>query len=267
MHRLRTIKPMAESSATLVSEFSANVNSLMSEIMDNLGQSKENEQLFFLLFSEIITPKFNGEARRQWEKLTTNDEDEFDPLGHSLTLKDLRGVMERTKNKLRHREFSKVFNPTQEKTNAKKEAEKKAKEAEKLKRETQDVYSFGTHMAPTVQKDPEEGDPCPVPNCSKVLKKGKGNHLYITRCPEMKKQTPESLLKWFSTSKMKCKHCFSKKHKTAECPIKVLCPKKVKGHDGIEKPCGGSHNFYLHVDKTPTPKPRKEEDSHPPREE
>ena len=30
MHRLRTIKPMAESSATLVSEFSANVKSLMS---------------------------------------------------------------------------------------------------------------------------------------------------------------------------------------------------------------------------------------------
>ena len=65
---------MAESSAALVSDFSSNVNSLMNEIMDNLGRSDENEQLYFLLFSEIIIPKFNGEATRQWEKLTTNDE-------------------------------------------------------------------------------------------------------------------------------------------------------------------------------------------------
>ena len=271
MHKLRNIRPMAESSAALVSDFSSNVNSLMNEIMDNLGRREENEQLYFLLFSEIIIPKFNREAMRQWEKLTTNDEDEFDPLGHSLTLKDLKKVMKTTKNKLRHREFTKVFNSNQERTNEKKEAEKKAKEAEKaLKKETQDVYSFGTHMSPTVPKDPKEGDPCPVPNCGKLLKSGKqkGNHLYITTCPELKKQTPESLMKWFTQSKMKCKHCFSVEHKTANCQFKeTKCPRKVKGHDGIEKPCGGSHNFYLHVNKTPTPQPRKAEGSHPPREE
>ena len=45
MHKLRNIRPMAESSAALVSDFSSNVNSLMNEIMDNLGRSEENEQL------------------------------------------------------------------------------------------------------------------------------------------------------------------------------------------------------------------------------
>ena len=100
---------MDNTSAYKVADFTTVALSLMSQLEEILEVNSRNEFVMFLFFSEIIVPKFNSEAAKMWEKLYTRDKSETYALGHSLGLKDLKKVTNKTKSKLRHRKFNKTF--------------------------------------------------------------------------------------------------------------------------------------------------------------
>ena len=87
-----------------------------------------------------------------WEKLYTREEGESFALGHSLGLKDLKKVINKTKSKLRHREYNRVFD---NRTGKDKNADKANKKETEEKRKTSampESYSFGTSASTNPQE-------------------------------------------------------------------------------------------------------------------
>ena len=106
VHKMKNLPKMDQTSASKVADFATESLSLMNQLEEILEVDHRNEQPTFLFFSEIIVPKFNTLASQMWEKLYTREEGESFALGHSLGLKDLKKVINKTKSKLRHREYN-----------------------------------------------------------------------------------------------------------------------------------------------------------------
>ena len=253
VHKMKNLPKMDQTSASKVADFATEALSLMSQLEEILEVDHRNEQPTFLFFSEIIVPKFNTLASQMWEKLYTREEGESFALGHSLGLKDLKKVINKTKSKLRHREYNRVFDNRTGKDANKKEAEDKKK-----KLAMPESYSFGTSTNPKEKtkksnKDPVEGEvKCPVPGCTQKLEKGPKDttHRYIVQCPNLKKQNPEALLKWFRNNGYKCYHCFAKTHNSSECQFRdFTCKRLIADKNGKPRYCHGQHHYAMHDPK------------------
>ena len=253
VHKLKSLPKMDDTSASKVADFVTEALSLMQQLEEILNS--RNETPIFLFFSEILVPKFNTLAKDMWEKLSTKDEDDSHALGHSLSLKDLKKVMNKTKSKLRHREYNKIFDGHSRAEKENRETDQKPKQAEEDKKVPlmQEIWSFRTSKNPKEtgkkSKDHMEGNNCPVPGCSQKLKKGPRDttHLYIVQCPQLRKQNPETLLKWFEENGFKCQHCFSKSHWKNECQFREMtCKRLIANSNGNIQYCGRHHHFALH---------------------
>ena len=185
-----------------------------------------------------------------WEKMSIMDQDEDYTLGHSLSLHDLKKVIRKTKEKLKHREYNNMYS----KSKADKNSDKvNKKEADDKKIRSLIPYSYQTFPLNEKGKgnqkseDPVEGDKCPVPGCTKTLSKGKNNHLYIVQCPELKTSKTAPIIDWFQKRNFKCHHCFSKTHRSHHCQFRSFtCRRIVADKYGKQQYCGKGHHLALH---------------------
>ena len=153
VHKLRSLPKMDNTNADKVNAFATEALSLMNQLENLIGlDARSAQQWCFITFSTILVKKFNTEASKMWDKMNDADEDEGHPLGHTLTINDLKRVILKTKKKLRRREFNKAFNEDsslksdKEKKKKEEEARKAKEEAERRKKESamQEAYSFQT---------------------------------------------------------------------------------------------------------------------------
>ena len=258
---------MDNTNADKVNAFATEALSLMNQLENLIGlDARSAQQWCFITFSTILVKKFNTEASKMWDKLNDADEDEDQPLGHTLTIKDLKTVILKTKKKLRRREFNKAFNEDsslksdKEKKKKEEEARKAKEEAERRKKESamQEAYSFQTQTGSgSKTKAPKElsiGDVCDVPNCGQILTKEKknGGHEHVCQCPQLKKQPTETIVKWFRDTKRKCQHCFAKyDHDTPNCMFRDwMCRRWCQVENKKPGFCNKPHHFALHDPKS-----------------
>ena len=255
--RLKNMPKMDPSSATKVSTMVTEFTSLMDQLTE---RNPSKDDLFFLLFSELLVPKFNATAEREYKKIwkAKNDENGA-PMGHKITIQDLKKVLTDTRDELRFHEYNKAFNSSPE---AKAIQEKKKKMEEEKKKK--DVI-FGSNQTSTDGQTNQESisngkGTCPIPNCKASLDPTvEGGHRWILKCPVMKKMKPNDLWAWFCSKKGKCVKCFSPSHEAQHCPLKrfLPCKKLLLFGERAGEPCNGDHCIYLHRETKPKQKKKE----------
>ena len=250
MHKLRSLPKMDNNIASKVNEFATESLALMEQLENLLGVNKYSERPIFLMFAEILVKKFNTEAKQMWVKLKQDDVDEKNPLGHTLTIKDLKNVILKTRTAMSHRDFMKAFDEDHSsKSNDEiMETTKKAKVETEEETGEEDYQSF-VETNTKQKQDPCEGDKCIVPFCGKTLSRGPkadGEHLYISKCPQLRRLPFETVNMWFKFEELSCDHCFSGVHSSQDCQFtNIKCKKVVKDGENTRR-CGGSHHMALH---------------------
>ena len=254
--RLKNMPKMDPQSATKVSTMVTEFTSLMDQLTE---RNPSKEDLFFLLFSELLVPKFNATAERGYKKIWKAKIDENGaPMGHKITIQDLKKVLTDTRDELQFHEYNKAFNSNPE---AKAIQDKKKKIEEEKKKK--DVI-FGSNQTSNEGQTSQENSAitngkgtCPVPNCKASLDPAvEGGHRWILKCPVMKKMKPNDLWAWFCSKKGKCVKCFSPSHEAQHCPLKrfLPCKKLLLFGERAGEPCNGDHCIYLHRETKPKQK-------------
>ena len=123
-----------------------------------------------------------------------------------------------------------------------------AKAATEEKTGEEDYQSF-VETNTKQKQDPRKGDKCIVPFCGKILSTGPkadGEHLYISKCPQLRRLPFETVNMWFKFEELSCDHCFSSLHSSQDCQFtNIKCKKVVKDGENTRR-CGGSHHMALH---------------------
>ena len=231
------------------------------QLMDQLEQREPSiDDLFYLIFSELLLPKFNKSAKEAWEKLTLlKGSDDTLPLGHSLTTADLRKVLMDTRTKMQHRELSSKYNKGHSSSAGTAQKAKKNEEKEKERRDTfMGSYQTDLTKKSGVMPKNEEGT-CPIPNCGAPLdpkkqKRGVQGHPYIISCPVMKKMSAKDRYNWFKENQCTCLKCFATDHKAKDCNMTKIppCNEIMKMGENAGKVCGKTtHSRFLHHEVKP----------------
>ena len=215
------LPPMDTKAPAKISEFASTVNILVTELVEkNLSQ----EELMYLLITELIVPKLNAAATTQWESKVMSCVDEDEPLGHCLTVDDFRNEIQEYSRKMQHREFAKVFNKTEQKKDDKK-ADDKKKNSEKDPL----TFTYHTQNENVGNRMPQSRDgKCVVPGCKDYMAPEKGGHKFVLRCPVLKTMSMKECKDFYKAQKSTCEMCFSMDHLAKSCPIVQL---------GYAQPC------------------------------
>ena len=110
VHRLKMLPVMDHSSASKNQLWKTEAFNLMIQLSEMTQDSQD--ELKFLLFSEILLPKLNSEANKLWEKKITDENNISDQahLGHTLGMDDLKKVIAKSTQILQQRELNKFYN-------------------------------------------------------------------------------------------------------------------------------------------------------------
>ena len=232
--------------------------------MDQLGnRNPTQEDLKFLLFSELLDPLFNKEAKHLFEKAwkPASEGGEDNALGHSLNTGDLKKILIQTRNTMQLREYTRRFNQS---FDGKKDIDKQKKEEEKKRKDTflgsnqtmgQEGQGQRRSQMPTNGKNT-----CPIPKCGASLDHKEGGHSFILKCPMMKQMPTEELWSWFCSKKCQCLKCFATDHKSQDCNLTRFrpCNKTLMVGDNAGKVCGSNeHCIWLHREKKPKGKKKE----------
>ena len=267
VYRLKMLPVMDPSSATKNQLWKTEAFNLMVQLSEMTQDSQD--ELKFLLFSEILLPKLNSEANKLWEKKITDESNisEEAHLGHTLGMDDLKKVIAKSTQILQQRELNKFYNGKKLPSNSdsgKKDDDKKKSEK---KHEKEDYLSHSTTLTNEKAKNNNQkkgrsgdGQPrnssspdvCPFPSC-KIPTSGDNAHAYMLQCDKLRNAPAKDVVKFFKDYKCKCHYCFSLKHKTEDCKVRTKkpCEKTLKYGPNAGKPCGQHHNVYLHVEENP----------------
>jgi hypothetical protein len=254
--RMKNMPKMDPNSATKVSAMVTEFTSLMDQLTE---RNPSKDDLFFLLFSELLVPKFNATAEKGYKRIWKAKSDENGaPMGHKITTQDLKKVLTDTRDELQFHEYNKVFNSNPD-AKAIQDRKKKIEEEKKKK----DII-FGSNQTSNEGQTSQENSAitngkgtCPIPNCKASLDPAvEGGHRWILKCPVMKKMKPNDLWAWFCSKKGKCVKCFSPAHEAQNCPLKrfLPCKKILLFGERAGETCNGDHCIYLHREIKPKQK-------------
>ena len=255
-HQLRNLPKMHDSQSSQVTKTVTRALNIMEQLMATPVQAND---VWYLIFSEIMVPKMNKIAQDKWEKKVDRNIDETKPWGHSLVYDDLRTTLQETKTLMHHRELTAGYNkdPTKDgQQQVQSQKQKKKEEDEEAKRNSlfgQQTSSGETqensnHGMPVNKNSPNK---CPVPGCNAsnepMNKKDTAEaHKFVLNCPKLHGMNRKDCWDFYKESKCKCKKCFSTEHNWNSCPLVKIFPKfcKEKKKDGTN--CGGEHHELLH---------------------
>ena len=255
-HQLRNLPKMHNSQSSQVTKTVTQALNIMEQLMAVPVQAND---VWYLIFSEILVPKMNKIAQDKWEKKVDRNIDETKPWGHTLTYDDLKTTLQETKTLMHHRELTAGYNkdPTkdgqqqvQSQKQKKKEEEEEAKRSSLFGQQTSsgETQDNSNHGMPVNKSAPNE---CPVPGCNAsnqpMNKKDTAEaHKFVLNCPKLHGMNRKDCWDFYKESKCKCKKCFSTEHNWNSCPLVKIFPKfcKEKKKDGTN--CGGEHHELLH---------------------
>ena len=266
-NRLKTLPKMHPTSPQQVMEFATSANALISELSD---KNMSKNDVMFLLLSEILVPKLNKTAATKWNRTNMNRRviSEEDPLGHVLSVEDLKDLITESAREAQFEEFSKVYNSQTEQGNSQGEAQGKKADDKKKKDESKDremTYSYSTQaqaQSSSNEKSKEKIDKenkmpqskkgnCLIPGCGQPMDSAKGGHDYVLKCPKLKAgMTNKQRRDWFNQQKCQCLICFSTSHKFQRCPLVNMAwakPCMLTLTSGPKKgqKCNEMHNVLL----------------------
>ena len=217
------------------------------EQLENRNPSKE--EIWFLLFTELIEPRFNRVAVEIFEKKRLEKANEEKSLGHDLTMNDLKQCLIDTRTKIANRELNKFFNKAEQKPNNNQD-KKQQEDQDKGKRNTLFGQSTSNEKQVSNAMPPNQSNPgiCPVDGCEASTEPGGKGHQYVLYCPVFKKMTTAQRWAWFKKNNCKCKKCMSISHEFDDCPIKSVgtCKEIVNEGPKQGQECNMKHNKLLH---------------------
>ena len=244
IYKLATLSKMTESSSAVTSAVT-----LALSLMEQLERrNPTKDDLLFLLFSEAIEPKLPPSAKKEWDDIRQKNNDQTRPLGHRLTMVQLKQFLTDMKTRFFHKEFNSHLNrpPVANKQNDNKKKDNKANSSDSV---------FDVHGTEQIRETgmPKNGKgTCPIPGCNASLN-GKKGHKYVLLCPVMKEMSSEDLNKWYNQMHCKCRRCFSTLHHVKDCHVPELkCEAVIKSGPEKGQVCHRTnHNKYLHTDAPP----------------
>ena len=259
--RIKNLEPMHAKSAAKVAEMVIKTFSLIDQLVE---KKPSNEELLFMLIFELLASKLNAEASKKLKKLwqpSSNNQDDSNALGHSLTVQDLKRIMTETRDEMQWSEYSETFNKAEGKNQQEGKKEDGRKKKDTLYGSNQTKNEEGQEKSKGRGKQPSNGKGvCPIPKCQASLDpKEEGGHRWILKCKAMKEMKPNDLWSWVHQYKVKCFRCFDLEHTFENCHVKNWqpCSKKITTGDRAGEICGSNeHNVWLHRD--PKPKKKKE---------
>ena len=152
VYRLKMLPVMDPSSAAKNQLWKTEAFNLMIQLSEMTQDSQD--ELKFLLFSEILLPKLNSEANKLWEKKITDENNISDEahLGHTLGMDDLKKVIAKSTQILQQRELNKFYNGKKLPSNSESGKKDDDKKKSEKKHEKEDYLSHSTTLTNERQK-------------------------------------------------------------------------------------------------------------------
>ena len=262
-HQLRHLPNLHEHQSKQVTKTVTMSLNLMEQLM---AVEVTAEEVWFLIFSELLVPKMNKIAFDIWEKLVDKNIDESKPWGHTLNNEHLRSTLRKVKTLMHNREITASYNKAPAKDDKQQSQSKSPKEKKKEEEERRKNVVYG-HLTNAdgadrdgMPRNQSKPDQCPVPLCeasNKSVKNDKGRyrdtevaHRFLLHCPKIQAMSIAERRKFYKQNGCTCYNCFSTTHKFDECPLQIKFPRlcNVKRDDGTT--CNGKHHQMLHLERT-----------------